>query len=57
MIGQINEDLQFDIVWTSPKPIAPDPYPLSRTEEEWKKFQQEWKQRWNGHWRPDAETK
>ncbi len=30
IIGQIGEDLQFDIVWSSPKPIVPEPFPASR---------------------------
>jgi len=26
-IGRIRRDRQFDLIWESPEPIAPDPYP------------------------------
>ncbi len=26
-IGKVKSDGQFDIVWTSGKPVAPDPFP------------------------------
>ena len=37
-IGQIRGDGQFDLVWTSDKPIRPIPYPPSRTQSEWESF-------------------
>ncbi len=37
-IGRIREDLQFEIVWTSNKPIRPVPYPVYRTKSEWDQF-------------------
>jgi urea transport system substrate-binding protein len=57
MIGRIAEDLQFDIIWNSPKPIAPEPFPASRTPEEWQKFQETLYRRWGGNWRADAPRK
>lgn len=54
LIGQVNHDLQFDIVWTSPKPIAPEPFPPSRSREEWEAFQRGLFEQWGGNWRPDA---
>jgi len=57
LIGQVNKDLQFDVVWSSPKQIEPNPFPASRTQAEWEKFQQSWKKRWHGGWRADAPKK
>ena len=37
-IGKIRKDGQFDIVWSSKKPIRPVPYPIYRTKSEWEKF-------------------
>jgi len=37
-IGQVKEDGQFAIVWTSERPIRPDPFPGYRTEPEWQAF-------------------
>lgn len=37
-IGQVKEDGQFAIVWTSKRPIRPDPYPGYRTQPEWQEF-------------------
>lgn len=57
LIGQVNQDLQFDIVWSSPRAIEPNPFPASRSKEQWEAFQQAWKKRWNGGWRADAPRK
>lgn len=57
MIGRIGEDLQFDIVWSSPKPIVPEPFPASRTPEEWQKFQEHLYREWGGNWRASAPPK
>lgn len=57
MIGRIAEDLQFDIVWCSPKPIVPEPFPASRTPDEWRKFQEKLYRSWGGSWRADAPRK
>ena len=48
MIGRIDEDLQFDIIWCSPKPIVPEPFPASRTPDEWRKFQDDLYRSWGG---------
>ena len=37
-IGQVKEDGQFTIEWTSERPIRPDPFPGYRTESEWQDF-------------------
>lgn len=37
-IGKIQANGQFEIVWSSEKPIRPVPYPIYRTKEEWNEF-------------------
>jgi urea transport system substrate-binding protein len=37
-IGKVRQDGQFDIVWTSEKPVQPIPYPTYRLKSEWHKF-------------------
>ena len=49
-IGMINEDGQFSIVWTSGKPVRPEPYPLSKLKAEWEKFTEDLYQEWGQHW-------
>jgi len=44
-IGQVDKDLEFDVVWTSPKPIKPEPFPPSRSPDEWSRFMVELMQR------------
>jgi urea transport system substrate-binding protein len=34
-VGKIRSDKQFTILWSSHKAIAPLPYPMTRTQEEW----------------------
>jgi urea transport system substrate-binding protein len=49
-IGRIRRDGQFEIVWTSDKPVRPIPYPASRTREEWDAFIDALFRRWDGNW-------
>jgi urea transport system substrate-binding protein len=37
-IAKILPNRQFDVVWTSRKPIRPVPYPLSRSKADWDSF-------------------
>jgi urea transport system substrate-binding protein len=37
-VGQIRPDGQFEIVWSSEKPVRPIPYPNSRSHAEWDEF-------------------
>ena len=37
-VGQIRGDGQFDLVWSSEKPVRPIPYPSSRSHAEWDAF-------------------
>lgn len=50
-IGRIRADGQFDIVWTSGKPIRPEPYVSYKTKSEWVQFidglYEGWGQKWS----------
>ncbi len=37
-VGRIRDDGQFDVVWSSGKPVRPIPYPASRSKLEWESF-------------------
>jgi urea transport system substrate-binding protein len=47
-IGKIRGDGQFDLVWSSDKPIRPIPYPPSRTHAEWESFLEGLYRSWGG---------
>ena len=47
-VGRIRGDGQFDLVWSSEKPIRPVPYPRSRSHEEWNSFLDNLYQSWGG---------
>jgi serine/threonine protein kinase/ABC-type branched-subunit amino acid transport system substrate-binding protein len=51
-IARIDAGRNFEIVFTSPKPLAPEPFPSSRNREAWeaylKKLSDGWGQRWEG---------
>jgi urea transport system substrate-binding protein len=49
-IGRIRPDGQFDLVWSSRRPVRPQPFPLSRTVEEWELFLARWQVTWRGTW-------
>jgi urea transport system substrate-binding protein len=49
-IGRMRHDGQFDIVWTSQKPVRPVPYPISRSRAEWDTFLNELYTRWGNRW-------
>ncbi|HVW37610.1 MAG TPA: transporter substrate-binding protein, partial [Pirellulales bacterium] len=49
-IGQVEADGQFKIVWTAPAPIEPEPYPPTRTAEEWRAFLHDLYTSWGGAW-------
>lgn len=56
-LGRAKADGQFEIVWTSQKPIRPVPYPISRTQAQWEAFLRELFTRWRGSWaNPDDQT-
>jgi urea transport system substrate-binding protein len=49
-IGRIRRDGQFDVVWSSRRPVRPQPFPLSRTVQEWERFLARWQVTWHGAW-------
>jgi urea transport system substrate-binding protein len=49
-IGQFQADGQFKIVWTSPEPVPPEPYPSSRTAEAWHGFLHDLYTGWGDRW-------
>jgi urea transport system substrate-binding protein len=49
-LGRIVEGGQFEIVWSSEKPIRPEPYPGSRSPAAWDKFLAGLYREWDGHW-------
>jgi len=49
-IGKIVKGGQFDIVWTSDEPINPEPYPSSRSIEEWDEFLNDLYVGWGNNW-------
>lgn len=51
-VGRVRGDGQFDVVWTSDKPVRPVPYPIQRTKDEWERFLTELHDGWGGAWAP-----
>lgn len=49
-VGMIKADGQFDIVWSAPNPVAPQPYPPTRSAAEWKAFLYDLSTGWGGRW-------
>ncbi len=49
-IGKINASGQFDIVWSSEKPVRPVPYPLYRSKSEWNMFLSDLYTGWGNQW-------
>jgi urea transport system substrate-binding protein len=49
-VGRIRANGQFTIVWDSGRPIQPQPFPLSRTRVQWKKFLDLLYAHWQDNW-------
>ena len=49
-LARISDAGQFSIVWSSERPIRPEPYPASRSIAEWHAFLQSLRERWGGRW-------
>ncbi len=54
-IGRVQPNGQFEIVWTAIKPVAPVPYPPTRTTEEWKALLHDLFTGWNNEWSAPVE--
>ena len=55
-IGQIRADGQFDLVWSSEKPVRPIPYPSSRSHADWDAFLDGLYQGWGGWANPGSRS-
>jgi urea transport system substrate-binding protein len=49
-IGRIRTDGQFDIVWSSDRPVQPVPFPPTRTPQAWNTFLTQLYEGWGSHW-------
>jgi urea transport system substrate-binding protein len=49
-IGKITSDGQFEIVWTAAKPEAAEPYPTTRSAEQWRAVLHDLYRSWNQQW-------
>jgi len=49
-IGKARADGQFDIVWSSQKPIRPVPYPMTRTKAAWDEYLSDLYRGWRNTW-------
>ena len=49
-IGKIRDDGEFQIVWSSEKPVRPVPYPAHRSRSEWHGFLEELYNGWGKKW-------
>jgi urea transport system substrate-binding protein len=49
-IGRIGERAQFDVLWSSERPMRPEPFASSRLPGSWSAFLDDLHRRWDGHW-------
>jgi urea transport system substrate-binding protein len=49
-IGRVMKDGQFEIKWSSQKPVRPVPYPVYRSSSDWQDFLQGLYAGWDGNW-------
>jgi urea transport system substrate-binding protein len=49
-IGQITRECRFEVVYSSESPIAPIPYPNTRSKGDWDAFLMDLHLRWGGQW-------
>ena len=49
-VAQVGVDGEYHVVWTSPKPVRPQPYPEWRSPQEWHEFLRQLRSRWSGNW-------
>jgi urea transport system substrate-binding protein len=54
-LGRIKADGNIEIVWSSPEPIAPVPFPGPRTQEQWGEWLQALYTKWGNQWTKPAE--
>jgi urea transport system substrate-binding protein len=49
-VGRVRADGQFDVVWSSEKPVRPVPYPVTRSRAAWLSFLDDLYQSWERQW-------
>lgn len=49
-IGRVRSDGQFDVVWSSGRPLRPVPFPVYRTNKQWDEFLGDLYRTWGGQW-------
>lgn len=49
-IGRIGERAQFDVLWSSERPMRPEPFASSRLPRTWSAFLDDLHRRWDGNW-------
>ncbi|MCI0742526.1 MAG: transporter substrate-binding protein [Gemmataceae bacterium] len=49
-VGQITDDGQFRVVWSASAPVAPEPYPSTRTAADWKAYLHDLYAGWGNQW-------
>lgn len=55
-IGRITDEGQFEVVWTSDRPVRPEPFPMVRDPAEWEALLSQWKEECGGRWQAPDET-
>jgi urea transport system substrate-binding protein len=49
-VGRIDRQGRFQEVFLSPQPVPPEPFPASRSREQWEALLKQVRQRWGGRW-------
>jgi urea transport system substrate-binding protein len=49
-VARINPNFQFEVVYTTPRPLAPEPFPSTRSRAQWETYLNDLYEGWGGHW-------
>lgn len=49
-VGRIKADGSFEVVWSASSPVRPEPYPATRTAEQWRAFLHDLYTGWGNQW-------
>src|SRR5262249_33291400 len=50
-VGRIDANGHFQEVFLSPQPVAPEPFPASRSRQAWEEFLEDLHRHWGGRWK------
>ncbi len=53
-VAQVGRDGEYHVVWNSPRPVRPEPYPACKSEAEWNHYLRALRERWRGRWESGA---